>query len=227
MRWSMAAVAVTLMGSSFLWSNVAYALKTYEVEAGEDMLLTWDPSFRGLGVTVNDAVQMIDDLVPQGATVAVLPEGASLNYWTRRPSSIPYISLMPPELTIFEEVEVLDVLRRQRPDFVVFLQRNMREYGVPPFGDSPEYGAKIMGWVREHYVPVHSVGGLSPADGGFRIDLLRSQAISLHLPPPVARGAPRHMLGRVGTIPVVAESRWPVGRGRAGPLAERRHSPLR
>lgn len=172
MRWSMAAVAVTLMASTFLWSNIAYALKTHQVGDGQDMLLTWDPSFVGWGATVNDARQMIDELVPQEATVVVLPEGVSLNYWTRRPSSVPYVSLMPPELSIFGEVQVLDVLRRQRPDFVVLLHKNMREYGVPQFGDSPEYGGRIMGWIREHYIPVSSVGGYSPGGRGFRIELL-------------------------------------------------------
>jgi hypothetical protein len=173
MRWSMAATAVILMVASFLWSNIAYARKTYQIGDGEDMLLTWNPGFREWGATVNGAIQEIDDLAPPEATLAVLPEGASLNYWTRRPNSIPYINLMPPELTAFGEARVLEALRSQSPDYVVLLHKDMREYGVPLFGESLQYGSRIVEWVRANYVLVRSVGGEARGEGELRIEILQ------------------------------------------------------
>jgi hypothetical protein len=94
--------------------------------------------------------------VRPGDTLAVLPEGAMLNYLSRTPSSIPYINLMPPEMFTYGEDQVLAALERQPPDYVVFAHKDTSEFGYQFFGR--DYGRNVYAWVLERYDRVLTLG---------------------------------------------------------------------
>ena len=75
-----------------------------------------------------------------------------LNYLSRRPNSIPYIVQMPPEMIIYSQDRVLESFRKSPPDYVVYLEGDVSEYGVG--GYSADFGANIFSWVVDSYDPI-------------------------------------------------------------------------
>ena len=84
---------------------------------------------------VNRILGELDELAPPTATLAAAPEGIMLNYLTRRRSSTPYITLMPVELLMFGEQEILESFRSQPPEFLVLTDEELNDYGFKYFSD--------------------------------------------------------------------------------------------
>jgi hypothetical protein len=119
------------------------------------------------GELVQKAIEYVEQRCPASGSVLVLPEGALLNYLTRRRSPTRYFSLMPPELAMFGEDAVGRALAAQPPDFVVLLHRDTVEYGLPNFGT--DYARSIYAWVRANYRPAQLwsvVPGQKPFEPG-------------------------------------------------------------
>jgi hypothetical protein len=79
-------------------------------------------------------------------SLLVIPEGVMLNYLLRKPTPTKAYNFTPDWLD--RRDQVLDGLQRTPPDYVVLITRDMREFGVDHFGDSPEHGEEILKWVR-------------------------------------------------------------------------------
>lgn len=154
-------------GSALPWLATPLLLAyvaAYQLE--QTRLTTSDRSF-GQGAdqfTVGDeaapmiaALDQIEQRVAQDETLAVLPEGVMLNYLARRRVSVPYITWMPPEVLHFGEAEMLAQLAAARPDWVILADRDLTEYGVPPFGAG--YADGIAGWIDANYLVVETWDG--------------------------------------------------------------------
>lgn len=89
-------------------------------------------------------------------TVAVLPEGVTVNYLARLANPTPYCNFMPPELLLFGEERIVESFRDSPPDFVLLTHKDTSEYGVPWFGR--DYGRALFRYVMEHYRPVALFG---------------------------------------------------------------------
>lgn len=141
-----------------------YGLKDTMVSSGAD-------AFRAdrRGVAMNELLTRLRQ-APAGATVAVFPEGAIINYLARRGSSTPYLNFIPTDLTIFE-AQVLPAFRANPPDYTVLVQRNTSDYGARSFGG--DYGQECMRWIQDNYRPIwrHVVPPIH--DERFAIMLLR------------------------------------------------------
>jgi hypothetical protein len=92
----------------------------------------------------------IETTVPTDATVAVLPEGALLNFLTGHPNPTPHYSLEPPELAALGVETVLAGYRAHPPDYVVLIAWGGDEYGVGTFGN-PSWGGDLVRWVERDY----------------------------------------------------------------------------
>src|SRR5205823_659401 len=114
---ALAAVMIVYLG----YSADQYAQKTVWVGNGADSFYC-DES----GESVRHIVAALHEL-PAGASVAVVPQGAMLNYLARRRNSIPYIVLMPPEVLHFGQSRILASLDQSPPDFVLLLQSDPSE----------------------------------------------------------------------------------------------------
>jgi hypothetical protein len=129
------------------------------------------------GAAVRDALARIQELSPSGSTMTVLPEGVMLNYLARRRSPVRVVNLMPPELLTFGEPEVLQSLQAAPPELMLFVHRDVTEYGYPLFGTDEKYGRAIALWVRAHYDTVQVVGGGRPGDeAGAGIEILKRRS---------------------------------------------------
>lgn len=110
---------------------------------------------------VEKTLEHVKASTPPEGTLAVLPEGASLNYWSRRVNPTPFVSFMPPELAYYGPDRMLRALKTSPPDAVVLWNRDLEEYGADRFGASPATGSTVLRFVRRHYTSVATI----PASG--------------------------------------------------------------
>lgn len=142
----------------------------------------WVDAERG-GKQISDAVDYLQANTDATDSVLVLPEGVMINYQTRRRSSIPYVNLCPPEVTMYGETNILGQLNHSPADIVVLVNRDVREYGVSIFG-AEDYGKGLMDWVVRNY-QIEVVFGASFSDSTEhgvtvmrrRVELLSRQAL--------------------------------------------------
>jgi hypothetical protein len=143
--FALAAVIAPYLGFSHGW----YRAKTLSIGSGADRFYasTANPA----GPQIREALSALEQTAVRGTTVAVLPEGVMLNYLLRLNSPLRVVALMPPELMVFGEDDVLNSLASKPPDLVVLLDRDVAEYGYPAFGSDLRYGLRIVNWINEHY----------------------------------------------------------------------------
>ena len=113
------------------------------------------------------------------STLLVLPEGASFNYWLRRPSPSRYCLFLPAEFAALGGERVfLEDIRARPPDFVALVDRPHAEFGVGPFGVDPANGRLLMKWVGENYQRVRRIGAEPFRGRGFGIVILERRSRS-------------------------------------------------
>ncbi len=155
------------------WSNSLYRLKNFPVGSGDDQILAFAPGVDPRGPLVAEALRRIVASAPRGGSLLVLPEGAGMNYWTRRANPSPYANFMVPEMRAFGEDTILAALKAHPPDVVALVDKDTREFGVGFFGSDPTYGRQILDWVRGSYRPIGGVGAEPFQGGAFGIRLLQ------------------------------------------------------
>lgn len=79
---------------------------------------------------INLLLQTIEQEALSDATLAVIPEGALINLWTHRPSSLRYVSLMPAEAIIFTPERMAQSMIDNAPDLILINGiAGLKEYG--------------------------------------------------------------------------------------------------
>ncbi len=99
------------------------------------------------GDAVNDMLTAIDAL-PAGATLAVVPQGAMLNYLSRRGNPTPFVQLMPPEAIVFDEQNIAQGYLDHPPDVVMIVTNDLTEYGYRSF---PQYAPDVAAQIDRGY----------------------------------------------------------------------------
>lgn len=138
-----AALLVTLAWHLSL-VNYHFARLTVRVGEGPD-------AFRAdaRGETVNTVVRNLPSLLRPQDTLAVLPEGAMVNFLLRRPNPTPYIIFMPSDLLMFGEGHVISGLASHPPDYILLAHKYTAEYGYNFFGR--DYAISLMDWIQANY----------------------------------------------------------------------------
>jgi hypothetical protein len=141
--------------------------KAYAVGEGRDRMYA---NARGPYVTA--ALDGIRRLLPAEATLTVLPEGAMINYLARRRSAIPYLTMLPSEVALHGEDELLASLQRNPPDAIALVHRDTSEMGPRLFGR--DYARRVAAWIESRYAPAGFAGDPPNEPGStFGIRLLR------------------------------------------------------
>jgi hypothetical protein len=123
------------------------------------------------------AEQRLRTLMPPGATLLVMPEGALLNYWLRRENPTRFYLFIPSFLRHFGgEATAVQSLEDHPPDFVALVHRDTREFGCSYFGVDPRCGRQIIDWVSRNYERIDRIGAEPFRDGRFGIVILRRAA---------------------------------------------------
>ena len=85
-----------------------------------------------MGQTLN----WIDANMPATATFAALPEGITLNYLARRPTTLPVINFMMTEEVVFGEDVMVSAFERQWTDYILLVHKDTSEFGFEAFGQN-------------------------------------------------------------------------------------------
>jgi len=152
-------------------SALFYHDKDFTLGSGGDRIVTYDPKVDPTGAAMASAASWIETHTTPSSTLAVLPEGVILNYLTRRDNSTPY-AVFAFEVWAFGEQNMLAAYQKNPPDYIVLVQRDSSEYGVPYFGLQKGYGFNVMQWVRQNYKPVYLVGSEPLQNGAFGVKIL-------------------------------------------------------
>jgi len=139
-------------------SQFIYEQRTALVGHGSDAMLVFKPSFRPSGVTLGRVADWIQTNTPPHCTLAVLPDGAMLNYLSRRINPAGYLRWNPTEETVFGRDNMNRSFMRAQPEFIILIQLDMDEYGIKPFGQDPRNGLELKRWIDAHYRAVYQTG---------------------------------------------------------------------
>lgn len=135
------------------------ALRNERVGRGADALLADQR-----GETVRRVLEALAARVGPAQTLAVLPEGALINFLARRRNPTAHVNLMPPELLLFTEERILAAFEAAPPDFVLLAARPMPEYAVPAFGRG--HADRLHAWIRGRYRTLLAVRAKAPFPPG-------------------------------------------------------------
>jgi hypothetical protein len=130
-------------------SNRQLALKTYAITSSHGTLYCDKEES-----IVQNLLKILNNAAEQGHTLAVVPEGAMLNFLSGMPSSTRYIKLMPPEWEAFGEENILASYAAHPPDFVCLPINSLRSYNIDSFENN--YGAQLMQFIKSYYTEIAS-----------------------------------------------------------------------
>ena len=153
-------------------SALFYKDKDFTLGSGSDRIVTYNPKIDPTGADMASAVGWIETHTAPTNTLAVLPEGVMLNYLMRRDNPTPYV-VFAFEVWAFGEHNMLAAYEKNPPVYIVLIQRDSSEYGVPYFGLQKGYGFDMMQWVRRNYQPVELIGSEPLRSGAFGIEILK------------------------------------------------------
>jgi len=165
---ALVSVAVTIW--SHLWiSNFFYSQKTIVVEHRGERFLTDSRAgyFRPM-------LLMIEESVPEDATLLSIPDGTMFNFLTRRENPTPIMNWLPMGFAVHGEPKILELLKESRPDYILLVHRDSSEFGFRFFGR--DFGTNIATWIRQNYAPLPPVGAVPLQDERFGLMLLRRRA---------------------------------------------------
>ncbi|HEX3357425.1 MAG TPA: hypothetical protein VHS31_10680, partial [Tepidisphaeraceae bacterium] len=152
LRGSSIAVILVTAGMYLRFEYLTTTFKTTVVGSGGDAFYA-----TAKGETINHIVGLLQRL-PGDATVAVVPQGAMVNYLARRENPTSFIVMMPPEVIMFSQGRIIQSLAEHPPDLVVLVDSDVTEYGFRAF--NVDYGRPIFEWIMGNY---HVVAG-NPQD---------------------------------------------------------------
>jgi hypothetical protein len=133
--------------------------QTEPVGAGRDRFYAITRSKDATGALVNWAAEKLR-AAPPDATVSVLPGGEMINYLSR------HINPVASFADLSAEDKYVEQLRRAAPDYVVWLWRDLEEFGVKHFGATNNAGHLLRAWVLENYEPFDMLGANPLTDEG-------------------------------------------------------------
>ncbi|HJT16144.1 MAG TPA: hypothetical protein VJ853_02085, partial [Thermoanaerobaculia bacterium] len=139
--WWLPLVAM-LCGRELVDQHQLYALKAFPID-----------SPRGRFFDANaDRARVLNDFIRHvhGGTLAVLPEGITLDYLTERRTTLTFHTFTPVE-TADPKVEraIIDEFATHPPDLVAIVSRDVAEYGYRGFG--VDYDQRLVRYLFEKY----------------------------------------------------------------------------
>jgi hypothetical protein len=154
-------------------SQQLYSDKTVPIGSGADTILTFNPHFRPVDAVMGEALRWVETNLPPNATLAVLPQGAMINYLSRHTNPCGYVAWNPPEVAAFGMDKMTDALIAHSPDYVIELFVNYGEYDEAIFGQQKRFGLDAQQFIDAHYRLVCLFGHDWLKDNQFGLKILK------------------------------------------------------
>jgi len=149
--WVLRAAAMAALGCLCL-----KYLTTYESFCRSRPLTAVGTAEDQFGVYQNaDAINRVLNFLarlPPDQTLATVPQGAMINYLSRRINPTGELTLLPGEVEMFGEQRILGRFHRHPPDWIVFVQTDVSEFGYANFG--VDYAQEIDRFIKDNYDPM-------------------------------------------------------------------------
>jgi hypothetical protein len=171
LRACAAGVLLVGLGAHLVFMQRVLARQTDVLGEGADALYGDDRV-----VPLAELLAEIQRRVGPTQTLALLPEGAMLNYLARRDSSVPYIMYDPLSMLLWGEQEIERDLETKPPDFFALVHRDYRELGARFFGR--DYGQPLMSWIQANYHAVWRTEAPPLRDARFGLVLLERNRLA-------------------------------------------------
>lgn len=161
-------ILIACIAAGHLRSAYAHHIRKFEFAGSGSNRFVTDQ--RGRYLTV--IVQAVEKYLSPEDTLAVLPQGAVINFLTGHGSPVRQVVYMPTEIAMYGEAELIRDFSRNPPDYIILRDRSTAEHGLR-FGR--DYAAELVSWIQSHTVPVAQIIPPSPM-GYFGVQLLRTQS---------------------------------------------------
>jgi len=138
----------------------------------------------GRAAIVQSAVAAVETLTRPQHTLVVVPEGAMINFLSRRASSISHLTFLPTDLAQYGEGTIVGRLAARPPDYLMVLARplrDLREYGCQAFGE--DCARELSRWIDAHYLQV-----FAEDENGVPLYSLRVRRDDIERPPSKEQG---------------------------------------
>jgi hypothetical protein len=149
--WVFRAAVIAAMGAFSLkhlmaYENVYRSVPVQTIGTGADEM-----NIHGDAQGINLVLSFLKQLPPD-QTLATVPQGAMINYLSRRVNPTGEITLLPGEVNMFGDQRIMDRFQRHPPDWIVTVQTNFAEFGSKGFG--VDYAQGLARFIRDNYDPV-------------------------------------------------------------------------
>lgn len=143
--WWIPLVAL-LCGHDLAEQRHRYAVKAFAIESP---LGRFYDANSDRAKVLNDFIQHV-----RGGTLAVLPEGITLNYLTESRTTLTFHTFTPVETAAHEvEDSIIAEFANKPPERIAIVSREVSEYGYKGFG--VDYDQRLFAYLTEHYSVVH------------------------------------------------------------------------
>jgi hypothetical protein len=133
---------VATAGGDLWQQHVRYAQKQYAIVSARGTFYDWNP----------DRARILNAVIPvvSGGTLAVIPEGITINYLAGARTPLTFHTFTPVEVDAPQiEDAIVRELTTHPPDRVLMVSRDLREYGARGFG--VDYDLRAGALLRSRY----------------------------------------------------------------------------
>lgn len=139
--WWIPLIAI-LCGRDLAQQRERYAVKTFPIVSSRGTFYDSNP----------DRARILNEFIGtvRGGTLAVMPEGLTLNYLTGSRTTLTFQTFTPVETAApAVESSIIGELRMHPPDRVAIVPRDTKEFGYRGFG--VDYDLSLRSYITEHY----------------------------------------------------------------------------
>jgi hypothetical protein len=158
-----------LMAGGYLKrSNAAHEQLVYRVVTEKGELSTWKDD---ITAKIMDAIRYLRTDTPANATVTVMPECHSINFFSDRKDPLPFSVYMPMTFDMFPEDDIISRFQTAKVDYIALVSRWTPEQGKRSFGI--DYAIRFHKWILENYTVVKLFGPYPFTSDEFGIAILK------------------------------------------------------
>jgi hypothetical protein len=129
------------------FTRTRYAAKTIAIGSGANLFYAEG----AIGNTINAVLGAIAQAHTDHSTLAVVPQGAMINFLTGRANPTAFPVVMPPEVIMFGGERITESFKANPPDLILLARPDLKEYG---FSEIHDYEPALMEWINANYHPI-------------------------------------------------------------------------
>lgn len=133
--------------SLFYFSNLARARIVNSEQIYMKRGYIYVPQFTHKAII--ETIDFIQNNTKEDSKILVLPEGAMINFLTNRKSDNKYYYLIPPNIEIFGEDNIVKDLEKDLPDYIILQSMSYNNFGETFFCES--FGTNICSIIPKYY----------------------------------------------------------------------------